>query len=388
MSLVFRKILVPTDFSETAETALYYARELARQFGAELHLLHVAEDPMLLAGWTPMAANPAPEVGAEAAALREELKDLFSPEERAQLKTGVHVIAGELTGVGDFALCGRGRVRTDRHGYPRPRRGCARTPRERGGEGREIGALSGAHDSAFGASEGGDGPAPGDSGDGGHRKGARFHENDDLLDNLPAFDEPAYRGVFCRHPPVAGRTPAGSQGISVSPGRRSRRRVGDVCRTGPAGAGSCRPSWGARRRSFGRRCCCTRRPGVHRGVLRLPLRRSGGRPIAAAEAEAVAGTASGGRRRLGGDGRALDIKSTARAPAAGRAGRGARTTSMGRHGYAADRISDRMETAFDRTRHPGVPAIHVGIDRNTEGRHGQPWQPHSELRSICATASS
>ena len=99
MSLVFRKILVPTDFSETAETALYYAKELARQFGAELHLLHVAEDPMLLAGWTPMAANPTAEVGAEASALREELKNLFSPEERVQLKTGVHVIAGELTGV-------------------------------------------------------------------------------------------------------------------------------------------------------------------------------------------------------------------------------------------------------------------------------------------------
>jgi nucleotide-binding universal stress UspA family protein len=98
MSLVFHKILVPTDFSETADTALYYAKELARQFGAELHLLHVVEDPMLLAGWTPMAATPAPEVGAEAAALREELTNLLSADERAELKTGVHVIAGELTG--------------------------------------------------------------------------------------------------------------------------------------------------------------------------------------------------------------------------------------------------------------------------------------------------
>jgi nucleotide-binding universal stress UspA family protein len=44
MGLTFRKILVPTDFSETASTALQYAKELARQFVAELHLLHVCED--------------------------------------------------------------------------------------------------------------------------------------------------------------------------------------------------------------------------------------------------------------------------------------------------------------------------------------------------------
>jgi nucleotide-binding universal stress UspA family protein len=37
-------------------------------------------------------------VGEEAAALREELKNLFSPEDRAQLKTGVHVITGEAAG--------------------------------------------------------------------------------------------------------------------------------------------------------------------------------------------------------------------------------------------------------------------------------------------------
>lgn len=99
MSLVFRKILVPTDFSETAATALYYAKELARQFDAELHLLHVCEDPMLLAGWPVLAANAAPEVGEEAASIREQLKNLFSPEDRAQLKTEVHVIVGEPTGL-------------------------------------------------------------------------------------------------------------------------------------------------------------------------------------------------------------------------------------------------------------------------------------------------
>lgn len=99
MSVVFRKILVPTDFSETAETALHYAKELARQFGAELHLLHVSADPMLLAGWPVLPAGQDPEAGEEAAPIREQLKNLFSPEDRAQLKTDVHVMVGGATGL-------------------------------------------------------------------------------------------------------------------------------------------------------------------------------------------------------------------------------------------------------------------------------------------------
>ena len=40
------RILLPTDFSDTAQHALDYARELARRFGAGVHLLHVVPDPM------------------------------------------------------------------------------------------------------------------------------------------------------------------------------------------------------------------------------------------------------------------------------------------------------------------------------------------------------
>src|SRR5688572_4921823 len=40
-------ILVPTDLSEAAEEALDYACELARSFGAHLHLLHVIGIPAL-----------------------------------------------------------------------------------------------------------------------------------------------------------------------------------------------------------------------------------------------------------------------------------------------------------------------------------------------------
>ncbi|WP_265820762.1 universal stress protein [Geovibrio ferrireducens] len=39
-----KKILYPTDFSEPSKVALEYAAELARQFGAELEILHVMFD--------------------------------------------------------------------------------------------------------------------------------------------------------------------------------------------------------------------------------------------------------------------------------------------------------------------------------------------------------
>ncbi|HEY5949099.1 MAG TPA: universal stress protein [Kofleriaceae bacterium] len=42
-----KHILVPTDLSEGAEEALDYACELARQFGATVHLIHVIGIPTL-----------------------------------------------------------------------------------------------------------------------------------------------------------------------------------------------------------------------------------------------------------------------------------------------------------------------------------------------------
>src|SRR6186997_656689 len=44
------RILVPTDFSATADAALEYAWVLAEQFGASLELLHVLDDPFVADG--------------------------------------------------------------------------------------------------------------------------------------------------------------------------------------------------------------------------------------------------------------------------------------------------------------------------------------------------
>jgi universal stress protein A len=46
-----RKILVPLDFSPPSDYALTYAKGLAADFGASLHLLHVIEDRLMTGPW-------------------------------------------------------------------------------------------------------------------------------------------------------------------------------------------------------------------------------------------------------------------------------------------------------------------------------------------------
>src|SRR4029450_13717681 len=48
-SSMFARILVPTDFSAPSEAALAYGREIADRIDATLHLIHIAENPLLRA---------------------------------------------------------------------------------------------------------------------------------------------------------------------------------------------------------------------------------------------------------------------------------------------------------------------------------------------------
>ena len=50
MDTVINRILVHTDFSDTADAALEYARKLGTHIGASLHLLHVVDEPPLTEG--------------------------------------------------------------------------------------------------------------------------------------------------------------------------------------------------------------------------------------------------------------------------------------------------------------------------------------------------
>lgn len=54
------KILVPTDFSETADAALAYAKSLAGRIGASVHLLYVFTDPYGSAAYGPEVYVPLP----------------------------------------------------------------------------------------------------------------------------------------------------------------------------------------------------------------------------------------------------------------------------------------------------------------------------------------
>jgi nucleotide-binding universal stress UspA family protein len=76
--IVLKNILVATDFEPAADTALAYGRALATQFGARLHLLHVAENGFL----RPTAMDPAV---LKAAAARQ-LEERLTVDDRAALR--------------------------------------------------------------------------------------------------------------------------------------------------------------------------------------------------------------------------------------------------------------------------------------------------------------
>jgi nucleotide-binding universal stress UspA family protein len=75
--IVLKHVLVATDFEPASEAALVYGRALAQNFGASLHLLHVAENQFL----RPSPTDPAI---IKAAYLRS-LNDRLTAEDRGAL---------------------------------------------------------------------------------------------------------------------------------------------------------------------------------------------------------------------------------------------------------------------------------------------------------------
>ena len=77
-------ILIATDFSEPSEAALAYGRELARTFGARMHVLHVTEEAIAAVGvasWPPNLPKLQAEIDEQA---WHRLNAILVPEDRAR----------------------------------------------------------------------------------------------------------------------------------------------------------------------------------------------------------------------------------------------------------------------------------------------------------------
>jgi nucleotide-binding universal stress UspA family protein len=80
--IALTKILVPYDFSETSETAVNYATDLARAFGAQVHLLHVSDKlKEEMATEFPLGLE-----GTLQDAIRERLLKILTPKQQVELK--------------------------------------------------------------------------------------------------------------------------------------------------------------------------------------------------------------------------------------------------------------------------------------------------------------
>ena len=94
---MFNRILVPTDFSAPSDVALEYARVMARQFDASLHILHVVEETSLDESPVPDALIP-PSPEWRTARLHEALERLshrITGEDRERFHAKSEVIFGK-----------------------------------------------------------------------------------------------------------------------------------------------------------------------------------------------------------------------------------------------------------------------------------------------------
>jgi nucleotide-binding universal stress UspA family protein len=90
--VVLKNVLVATDFSEPSVVALAYGRELARTFGAKLHVLHIAESVMATPGVEFYGGSLADLQASVEQAAQRQMKTIVTDEDRTQLsaETIVH----------------------------------------------------------------------------------------------------------------------------------------------------------------------------------------------------------------------------------------------------------------------------------------------------------
>lgn len=92
--LVLRDILVPVDFEPTSYQALAHARDLARTFGARLHVLHILEDAFALPAGTEGSVSSFPRLRREVEDdARGRLDELLTDQDRQAGANAVALIA-------------------------------------------------------------------------------------------------------------------------------------------------------------------------------------------------------------------------------------------------------------------------------------------------------
>ena len=91
--ILLKNILVATDFGEASDAALSYGRDLARTYGATLHVLHVAENLVVrYADDAALALLPQLQTDIDEAA-RKRMAELVTDEDRTMLHAKPVVLA-------------------------------------------------------------------------------------------------------------------------------------------------------------------------------------------------------------------------------------------------------------------------------------------------------
>ncbi|MEI6244493.1 MAG: universal stress protein [Acidobacteriota bacterium] len=94
--IAIKNVLVATDFSAPSETALNYARAMARSFGAQLHVLHIFE-PLWITSADVVGGGVALATmiqGLEDTA-RKQLEDAVTEADRRELKAVAEMVTSE-----------------------------------------------------------------------------------------------------------------------------------------------------------------------------------------------------------------------------------------------------------------------------------------------------